>query len=87
MTLEYYNNRQLNGIVDADGERTDISWTQVAGEYGLDNYVVSIGNSTDGRYLEFTYPYAMPHRVARMQIVYPAGEDLYIGNSTCVLLS
>ena len=81
VTLEYYNNRQLNGIVDADGERTDISWTQVAGEYGLDNYVVSIGNSTDGRYLEFTYPYAMPHRVARMQIVYPAGEDLYIGNS------
>ena len=81
VTLEYYNNRQLNGIVDADGERTDISWTQVAGEYGLDNYVVSIGNSTDGRYLEFTYPYAMPHRVERMRIVYPAGEDLYIGNS------
>lgn len=46
-------------IVDADGERTDISWTQVAGEYGLDNYVESIGNSTDGRYLEFTYPYAI----------------------------
>lgn len=81
VTLEYYNNRQLNGIVDADGERTDISWTQVAGEYGLDNYVESIGNSTDGRYLEFTYPYAMPHRVERMRIVYPAGEDLYIGNS------
>ena len=44
-----------------------ISWTQVAGEYGLDNYVESIGNSTDGRYLEFTYPYAMPHRVERMR--------------------
>ena len=53
----------------------------MAGEYGLDNYVESIGNSGDGRYLEFTYPYAMPHRVERMRIVYPAGEDLYIGNS------
>lgn len=81
VTLEYYNNMRLNGIVDADGERTSISWTQVAGEFGLDNYVESIGNSTDGRYLEFTYPYAMPHRVERMRIVYPTGEDLYVGNN------
>ncbi len=32
VTLEYYNNMRPNGIVDADGERTSISWTQVAGE-------------------------------------------------------
>ena len=81
VTLEYYNNMRLNGIVDADGERTSISWTQVAGEFGSDDYVESIGNSGDGRYLEFTYPYAMPHRVERMRIVYPTGEDLYVGNS------
>ena len=81
VTLEYYNNMRLNGIVDADGERTSISWTQVAGEFGSDDYVESIGNSTDGRYLEFTYPYAMPHRVERMRIVYPTGEDLYVGNN------
>ena len=61
VTLEYYNNMRLNGIVDADGERTSISWTQVAGEFGSDDYVESIGNRGDGRYLEFTYPYAMPH--------------------------
>lgn len=81
VTLEYYNNMRLNGIVDADGERTSISWTQVAGEFGSDDYVESIGNSGDGRYLEFTYPYAMPHRVERMRIVYPTDEDLYVGNS------
>ena len=81
VTLEYYNNMRLNGIVDADGERTSISWTQVAGEFGSDDYVESIGNSGDGRYLEFTYPYAMPHRVERMRIVYPTGEDLYVGNN------
>ena len=81
VTLEYYNNMRLNGIVDADGERTSISWTQVAGEFGSDDYVESIGNSGDGRYLEFTYPYAMPHRVERIRIVYPTGEDLYVGNS------
>lgn len=27
------------------------------------------------------YPYAMPHRVERMRIVYPTGEDLYVGNN------
>ena len=81
VTLEYYNNMRLNGIVDADGERTSISWTQVAGEFGSDDYVESIGNSGDGRYLEFTYPYAMPHRVERMRIVYPTGEYLYVGNN------
>ena len=81
VTLEYYNNMRLNGIVDADGERTSISWTQVAGEFGSDDYVESIGNSGDGRYLEFTYPYAMPHRVERMRIVYPTGEDHYVGNN------
>ena len=81
VTLEYYNNMRLNGIVDADGERTSISWTQVAGEFGSDNYVESIGNSGDGRYLDFSYPYVMPHRVERMRIVYPTGEDLYVGNS------
>ena len=88
VTLEYYNNMRLNGIVDADGERTSISWTQVAGEFGSDDYVESIGNSGDGRYLEFTYPYAMPHRVERMRIVYPTGEDLYVGNNhaySCLL--
>lgn len=81
VTLEYYNNMRLNGIVDADGERTSISWTQVAGEFGSDDYVESIGNSGDGRYLDFSYPYVMPHRVERMRIVYPTGEDLYVGNS------
>lgn len=81
VTLEYYNNMRLNGIVDADGERTSISWTQVAGEFGSDDYVESIGNSGDGRYLDFSYPYVMPHRVERMRIVYPTGEDLYVGNN------
>ena len=81
VTLEYYNNMRLNGIVDADGERTSISWTQVAGEFGSDDYVESIGNSGEGRYLDFSYPYVMPHRVERMRIVYPTGEDLYVGNS------
>ena len=81
VTLEYYNNMRLNGIVDADGERTSISWTQVAGEFGSDDYVESIGNSGDGRYLDFSYPYVMPHRVERMRIVYPTGEYLYVGNN------
>mgnify|MGYP002567710011 FL=1 len=81
VTLEYYNNMRLNGIVDADGERTSISWTQVAGEFGSDDYVESIGNSGEGRYLDFSYPYVMPHRVERMRIVYPTGEDLYVGNN------
>ena len=27
------------------------------------------------------YPYVMPHRVERMRIVYPTGEDLYVGNN------
>ncbi|HIU14971.1 MAG TPA: DNRLRE domain-containing protein, partial [Candidatus Ventricola intestinavium] len=79
VTFSYYNNR-LNGITDADGTSTTILWDSRSGQYTTEYYLAGM-NGSDGRCLEFSYPYAAPYRVSRMRMVHPAGEDIETGNS------
>lgn len=79
VTFSYYSNR-LNAITDADNTSTTILWEAMSGQFATEYYLSAVGAS-DGRYLEFSYPFTAPYRVSRMRIAYPSGESIESGNS------
>ena len=79
VTFSYYSNR-LNAITDADNTSTTILWEAMSGQFATEYYLSAVGAS-DGRYLEFSYPFTAPYRVSRMRITYPSGESIESGNS------